>query len=193
MQKKNALVILTFIGNAVLGISNRVIQIVYYCLTNHWGNFHSPEVKHISLTFCILPSALNVFMMSIYVIFHREEMHTPLFKLKIFLYYVISCEFLYPVGVHKSFTSKYSENADNPIVTMRLINAIHVMFVSIPQLLIVPINSSAQGDYRWVDILSIVLSALFVAWSAGYYFICITNDTTYSDYIMIKVYKDKNN
>ena len=196
-SRKYIFVIATIIFNMVVGIVDRVLQVVYYCLTKKWGNkdssrgFQTTSVKNTALTFCILPSALNCFMIAIYCIFHYEKMLTPKVKIKNFFMYVISCEFLYPVGVHKSFKTKYSENADNPIVTLRLINAIHVMFVSLPQLLIVSINSSARGDFKGVDIASLVFSCFFIVWSVGYYFICVSKDSDYDDYITVNTYKEK--
>ena len=178
--------------NSLVGITNRVLQICYYCFTKHWGDFQTSHVKKTSLTFCILPSAINLFMITIYCIFHSEEMLTPKVKLKNFFWYLFSCEFLYPIGVHRSFKTKYSEEADNPIITMRLVNAIHFMFVAIPQLLIVTINSSARGNFKGLDIASLVFSSFFIAWSVGYYFYCVANDDGYDNLIHQCIDKDKN-
>ena len=131
-------------------------------------------------------------MITIYCIFHSEEMLTPKVKLKNFFWYLFSCEFLYPIGVHRSFKTKYSEEADNPIITMRLVNAIHFMFVAIPQLLIVTINSSARGNFKGLDIASLVFSSFFIAWSVGYYFYCVANDDGYGNLINQCIEKDKN-
>ena len=178
--------------NSLVGIANRIVQICYYCLTKHWGDFQTPNVKKAALTFCILPSALNFFMISVYCIFHSEERLTPKVKLKNFFWYLFSTEFLYPIGVHRSFLTKYSYNADNPIITMRLVNAIHFMFVALPQLLIVTTNSSSRGNFKAVDITSLVLSAFFMIWSVGYYFYCIANDEGYDNLISKYTEKDKN-
>ena len=174
--------------NSLVGIANRIVQICYYCLTKDWGDFQTPNVKKAALTFCILPSALNFFMISVYCIFHSEERLTPKVKLKNFFWYLFSTEFLYPIGVHRSFLTKYSYNADNPIITMRLVNAIHFMFVALPQLLIVTTNSSSRGNFKAVDITSLVLSVFFMIWSVGYYFYCIANDEGYDNlnYLNIK-------
>ena len=177
--------------NSLVGIANRIVQICYYCLTKHWGDFQTPNVKKAALTFCILPSALNFFMISVYCIFHSEERLTPKVKLKNFFWYLFSTEFLYPIGVHRSFLTKYSYNADNPIITMRLVNAIHFMFVALPQLLIVTTNSSSRGNFKAVDITSLVLSVFFMIWSVGYYFYCIANDEGYDNLISKYTEKDK--
>ena len=162
--------IIPMILNSIIGLTDRVLQIVYYCLTNHWDDFQTKNVKKTALTFCILPSGLNFFMITIYTLFHSEEMLTPIVKLKHFLWYIFSSELLYPIGVHRAFKTKYSYEADNPIITMRLVNAIHFMFVSLPQLLIITINSSARGDFKGIDIASLVFSCFFIVWSVAYYF-----------------------
>ena len=185
--------IIPMILNSIIGLTDRVLQIVYYCLTNHWDDFQTKNVKKTALTFCILPSGLNFFMITIYTLFHSEEMLTPIVKLKHFLWYIFSSELLYPIGVHRAFKTKYSYEADNPIITMRLVNAIHFMFVSIPQLLIVTINSSARGDFKGIDIASLVFSCFFIVWSVAYYFYCIKNDEGYDNLISQYAEKEKSN
>ena len=184
--------IVPMIFNSLVGVTNRILQIIYYCLTKHWGDFQTPHVRKSALTFCILPSALNFFMITIYCIFHYEERLTPVVKIKNFFWYLLSMEFLYPIGVHRSFKTKYSFNADNPIITMRLVNAVHFMFVALPQLLIVSINSSARGYFKGIDIASLVFSAFFIAWSVGYYFYCVSRDEGYDNLITQYAEKDKN-
>ena len=185
--------ILPMVVNSVIGLTDRVLQIVYYCLTNHWDDFQTNNIKKAALTFCILPSALNLFMITIYTFFHSEEMLTPKVKLNHFLWYIFSTEILYPIGVHRAFKTKYSYSADNPIITMRLVNAMHFMFVSIPQLLIATINSSARGDFKGIDITSVVFSSLFIVWSVAYYFYCIKNDDGYDNLITQYAEKEKDN
>ena len=184
--------ILPMVVNSVIGLTDRVLQIVYYCLTNHWDDFQTNNIKKAALTFCILPSALNLFMIIIYCIFHYEKLLTPKVKIKNFFWYLLSMEFLYPIGVHRSFKTKYSYNADNPIITMRLVNAVHFMLVAIPQLLIITINSSARGSFKAIDISSLVFSCLFIVWSVGYYFYCVANDEGYDNLITQYCEKDKN-
>ena len=185
--------IVPMIFNSLIGITDRVLQIVYYCKTNSWDYFQTNNVKKTSLTFCILPSALNVFLITIYCLFHYEERLTPIVKIKNFFWYIFSNELLYPIGVHRAFKTKYSYNADNPIITMRLVNATHFMLVSVPQLLIVTINSSARGNFKGLDIASIVFSALFIVWSVVYYFYCIKNDEGYDNLITKYTEKEKDN
>ena len=176
------------IFNLALGLANRVLQLCYYCTQE----FQVLTVKKAALTFCILPSVLNVFMMSLYCILHSEENLTPIGKLKKIVYYVVSMEFLFPVGVQMSLKSKYSYNADNPLITMRLVNAVHFMLVALPQILVVSINSSINDKFERIGIASLVLSCFFMVWSVGYYFICISFGDFYDEYISDIVEKSKN-
>jgi len=183
----NLIIKIIMVFNLLLGLTNRVLQIIYYYISK----FDVTTVKKASLTFCILPSALNVFMMSLYCILHSEENLTPMGKLKKILYYVISMEFLFPVGVQMSLKSKFSYNADNPLITMRLVNAVHFMLVALPQILIVSINSSINNDFTKLGIASLVLSCFFMVWSVGYYFLCISFNEFYDDFISDIVEKAK--
>ena len=129
-------------------------------------------------------------LITIYCLFHHEEQITILTKIKSFFLYLISTELLYPIGVQTSFKTKFSENADNPIVTMKLLNGIHVMFISIPQILIISINSSAHEDFTKLDISSLVISIIFIIWSIVYYFLCAIKEIEYDDFITYSTYKE---
>ena len=180
--------------NAFLGIINRLLQIIYYCLNKYqYRNkyqFEETEVEKAALTFCIFPTGVSIFMMSLYCILHYEEKITPIIKIKNFFRYILSIEILFPLGVHKSLKTKYSYNSDSPIVTLRLVNAVHFMFVALPQLLIISINSSMRDKFQGVDIASLIFSCLFIVWSVGYYFICNIFKDEYEDYIY--EYAEKN-
>ncbi len=173
------LVFTTIAINSIIGLTNRILQIVYYCKTT----FINDSIGHTTLTFCFLPTGINLFMILVYLIFHNEEMLTPIVKIKHFFIYLFSFEILFPIGVHKSFKTKYSDNADNIIVTMRVVNALHVMFVAIPQLLIISIHSSALDKFKGIDIANLFFSCIFIIWSVGYYFICINKEDYYDTVI----------
>ena len=185
------IIIIPMTFNAILGVLNRILQICYYCVTRYKGVFQTDTVRETALAFCIFPTITNMFMMGLYCILHKEEMLTPKVKMKNFIRYVISLEILYPIGVHKSLRTKYSYS-DDPLVTLRLINAIHFVFVALPQVLIVTINSSASENFKGIDIASLVFSAFFMAWSVGYYFYCVANDEGYDNLISESTEKDKN-
>lgn len=191
MDPKTLLVIITLYFNSLLGISDRILQILYYCYTNKWKEFQTDTAKKISLTFCIFPSAFHFILILTYVIFHNEKILTPCVKFKNFFLYLFSSEFLYVIGIQKSFITKYSENADNPLTTMKILNAVHILFISVPQTLVVTINSAARDSFKGIDIASITLSVLFMVWSLIYYFLCVVKEIDYDDYITLSTYKKK--
>ena len=77
-----------------------------------------------------------------------------------------------PLGIQYGLKTKYSEYADNPLVTMKLLNAVHIIFVSIPQIIIISVNSSANDNFKNIDITSLVFSSFFIIWSGVYYLLC---------------------
>ena len=74
---------------------------------------------------------------------------------------------------------------------MRLLNGIHVMFISIPQILIITINSSIHGMLQKLSISSLVISIAFIVWSSLYYFLCVIKEVDYDDYITNTSYHDE--
>ena len=175
---------LLILFNLVLGTLNRILQIIFYCIKRYKENgFQVDTIQQASLTFCILPTAVDAFMIGLYCLLHSEEKLTVVLKIKKIILFIISMEFLFPLGVHLSLRTKYSYNSDNAIITMRLVNALHFLFVALPQVLIVPINSSINDKFEGIDIASLICSILFIFWSVGYYFICIMNDGPYEDMI----------
>jgi hypothetical protein len=175
---------LIILFNLILGTLNRVLQIIFYCMKRYQKEgFQVDTIQQASLTFCILPTAIDAFMIGLYCLLHSEEKLTVKLKIKKFFLFIISMEFLFPLGVHLSLRTKYSYNSDNAIITMRLVNALHFLFVALPQILIIPINSSINDKFEGIDIASLICSILYIFWSVGYYFICIMNDASYEDMI----------
>ena len=181
---------ITLIFNSVIGVAERVIQICYYALTHKNDDFVSDADK-IALTFIFLPLGLHFIIIITFVLFHYEQRITFLTKIKSFFLYLISSELLFPIGVHESFKTKYSKNADNPLVTMKILNAIHILFISIPQIIIISVNSSANDKFEKIDIASLTLSAFFLVWSVIYYFLCSIFEIDYDDCITDIVYKNE--
>ena len=186
IEYKNQGFILIF--NLILGTLNRVLQIVYYCMKRYAKNkitngFGVDTIRQASLTFCILPTAIDAFMIGLYCLLHSEKNLTVSLKIKKFFMFIFSMEFLFPLGVHLSLRTKYSYNSDNILITMRLVNALHFLFVALPQVLIVPINSSINDNFEAIDLASLICSIIFIFWSVGYYFICIINEAPYEDMI----------
>ena len=195
-KKTNIIILSAIIVNMIFGVTNRILQIVDYCIKvynkEQKYNFINDELKIIGLTFCLLPTLINIFMMSLYTILHKEEILTLKVKIKNFILFILSMECLYPLGVQMSLRTKYSYDSDDPVITMRFINAINFMLVSLPQLLILPINCSAK-DYSFhpVDTASLIFSIIFMIWSVGYYFICVIFNRPIEDYITEYVEKNK--
>ena len=186
----NIITKITLIFNSILGINNRVLQICYYAITRKNDYFLS-SADTITLTFIILPLGLNLLIILTFVLFHYEPGITFLTKIKSFFVYIISSELLLPMGVHESFKTKYSESADNPIVTMKILNSFHALFVAVPQIIIISINSSARDNFEKIDIASMVFSAFFLIWSIIYYFLCTMFESDYDDLITNIVYKNE--
>ena len=186
----NIITKITLIFNSILGITNRVLQICYYAMTRKNDYFLS-SADTIILTFIILPLGLNLLIILTFVLFHYEPGITFLTKIKSFFVYIISSELLLPMGVHESFKTKYSESADNPIVTMKILNSFHALFVAVPQIIIISINSSARDNFEKIDIASMVFSAFFLIWSIIYYFLCTMFESDYDDLITNIVYKNE--
>ena len=187
MEENNILVLVTIAINSVLGLIDRILQIVCYCCNKK--DFLNDTIKKTSLTFCLLPSGLHFLMILCFTLFHHETMLTIKLKIKNFLLYIISQEALYPIGCHKAMKTKYSENADNVIVTMKVINAIHVMFVSIPQILIICIHGSSIDKFKGYNIAGLILSIIFMMWSVSFYFLCVKYEDDY-DIIISNYTKD---
>jgi len=189
-METSLLIIITYYLNCLLGITDRVLQICYYIIAKKEDEFKEETADKMCLTFIVLPFGFNFFIILFFCLFHYEEKITFLTKIKSFFLYLISTELLFPIGIQISFKTKYSENADNPLVTMKLLNAIHIIFISIPQILIISVNSSAKGEFTKLDIASLVISAIFAVWSIVYYFLCIIKEVEYDNYITSIAYND---
>ncbi len=189
----NILAKITIILNSILGIADRVLQICYYALTKKDNKFNKikDSADNIALTFIILPFGFHFILILTFVLFHYEQGLTCLSKIKSFFLYLISSELLIPHGIQVSFKTKYSEYSDNPLVTMKLLNAVHVLFISVPEILIISINSSANDEFKKIDIASLVISAFFIVWSAIYYLLCTRFEADYDDYITLAIYKNE--
>ena len=188
----NLLVIITLIFNCILGVDDRIIQICYYVLTKKKDKFALPTAQHIAQTCIILPLALHFIIISSFVFFHHEPGINLISKIKSFFLYLISSEILLPMGVMASFKTKYSEIADNPLVSMKLLNCFHALFISVPQLIIVSVNSSANDEFNTIDIFSLIFSSCFLVWSGVYYFLCSKFEVDYDDFVTLTVYKSNN-
>jgi hypothetical protein len=170
-------VFFTIYLNVVLAAADKISQIVYYWLTDKI--FIYPEIRNTCLAFILIKPCANILMITMYLISHNDNNITVRTKIKYFFLYVISAEFCYSIGAHKTFKSKYSQYADNILITKKVLNMMHIMFVSLAQILIISIHSSALQNFQTIDIVSLCFSCLFITWSIIYYFLCGAKESDY--------------
>ena len=176
-MENSGLILSTIFINSAIGIADKVFQIIYYAKRNF---FPGTNLKKLDLSFIILPAAIHFFIYLMYVIFHHEPMLSPAIKIKNFIIYFFSSLFLFPIGIQKSLKNKFSDVANYSIPILRILNGIHVFFVSVPQILIVITNSLVLYErLRTIEIVCILLSSIFIIWSLIYYFICNAKEDDY--------------
>ena len=167
--------------NSAIGIGERVLQIIYYCKRDF---VRESNVKKLDLTFIILPAAIHFFIYLMYFLLHNEPMLTMGVKIKNFGIYIISSQFLFPIGIQSSLKNKFSEATDYSLNILRVLNGIHIFLVSVPQMFIVIINSLALfKNLRALEIVCISFSSAFIAWSIVYYFLCNKKEEDYDTVI----------
>jgi hypothetical protein len=181
MDEGSKLVYATIIINSILGVADRVLQIIYYCKNKKNikdENFEDFE-KNL-LVFIILPSGIHFFMILIYTIFHNEEILTTGKKIKKFFFYLFSSEFLFPMGIQYALKNKFSDEIDTVLNILKVLNSIHILFVSIPQILAICLWSSLD-KFKTFNIICLILSCLFIVWTFIYYFLCVTKEEFYDN------------
>ena len=176
--KENKHLYIVTVFNALLGITDRVLQFLH-----NFKEINNENVSAKFKVFCFIPTMINVFMYLLYIIIHHEKMLTLHKKIIGFIKFVIGSEILYPVGVYQSLLTKYSYYSDNPILILRLINAMHCMFVSMPQCIIVPINGKIRESLSPLSISSLLFSVIFIFWSLFHYLFCVRNKVYFQDCI----------
>ena len=194
MDEGSGLVYTTIIINSVLGVVDRIFQIIFYCKNkkdvknlNEGIFFLEPDsyskFNKILLTFTILPSGIHFLLILLYTIFHNEEMLTVGKKIKKFFLYLFSSEFLFPIGIQYALRNKFSDEIDTVLNILKVLNLIHIMFISIPQILAICLFSSLIDKFRTFDIICLALSCVFITWTFIYYFICINKEEFYDNSI----------
>ena len=181
MDEGSKLVYATIIINSILGVADRVLQIIYYCKNKKNikdENFEDFE-KNL-LVFIILPSGIHFFMILIYTIFHNEEILTTGKKIKKFFFYLFSSEFLFPMGIQYALKNKFSDEIDTVLNILKVLNSIHILFVSIPQILGICLFNSFT-KFTTLAIICLILSCLFIVWTFIYYFLCVTKEEFYDN------------
>jgi hypothetical protein len=171
--------------NFILCVLDRTLQIIYYCITN-FGEHQS--LKSTCLTFLLIKPIVNIVMAFINLLFITENWDMSL-KLKKMFFYVISAEFCYPFWVQWSIDNKFEvQEITGPkfTITNKVLNVLHMMFCSLPQVLIVCVYSSFLGKFIWIDLLSLIFSSFFIFWSIIYYVMCLTDCIDLDDYYISK-------
>ena len=194
MDEGSGLVYTTIIINSVLGVVDRIFQIIFYCKNkkdvkqlNEGISYLGPDsyskFNKILLTFTILPSGIHFLLILLYTIFHNEEMLTVGKKIKKFFLYLFSSEFLFPIGIQYALRNKFSEEIDTVLNILKVLNLIHIMFISIPQILAICLLTSLNDKFKTLDIICLILSCVFITWTFIYYFICISKEEFYDNSI----------
>ena len=194
MDEGSGLVYTTIIINSVLGVAERIFQIIFYCKNKkdvkqlnegirflESGSYS--KFNKILLTFTILPSGIHFLLILLYTIFHNEEMLTVGKKIKKFFLYLFSSEFLFPIGIQYALRNKFSDEIDTVLNILKVLNLIHIMFISIPQILAICLFTSLIEKFRTFDIICLALSCVFITWTFIYYFICINKEEFYDNSI----------
>ena len=167
--------------NSAIGIGERVFQIIYYCKKDFKDYLN---VKKLDLTFIILPAAIHFFIFLMYFLLHNEPNLTIGIKIKNFIVYLISSQFLFPIGIQSALKNKFYEGTDYSLIILRVLNGIHVFLVSVPQMFIVIINSLAtNAELKTLEIICICFSSAFIAWSIVFYFLCNIKEEDYDTVI----------
>jgi len=166
--------------NFLLCLFDRIFQIVYFVLTDFSNN---DSLKQTALTFVIIKPIVNTAMSLINMFFIQEPWDWSK-KIKKAIVYIIAAEFCSPFYVQYSIENKFEASDTGPkfTITNKVLNVLHMMFCSLPQILIICIYSSYLGKFVWIDILSLTLSVIFIIWSIIYYVFCITECIDLDDY-----------
>lgn len=154
--------------NSCIAILDRIFQIVYYTNTT----FINSDIQNNLLCFIILKPVSLILIYSIYIFTLEDLLLDCIDRSRLFLCFVFSQEASFLLGTQYSIKSKYSRDGDSPLFTTRVLNAFHIMLVSVPQLIGVIIHSTAIDYFGFIETLSILFSGMFILWSIIYMFIC---------------------
>ena len=174
--------------NCFLCFLDRLFQIVYYGVTDFKNN---DSVKQTCLTFVLIKPIVNFSMNILHFLFIQEEM---IFRKKIsnFIKYMFSAEVCYSFWVQTVLENKFEaqEISNNFTITNKVLNVLHMMFCSLPQILIVCIYSSYLGRFIWIDIISLLMSTSFIFWSIIYYIMCSRECIDLDNYYLPENYNE---
>ena len=169
------LIYISICFNVILAIGDRISQIVYYAITI----FLAKTVADTCLAFILIYPIANIILIIFYMLSQNDFNLTISKRILNFFYYLFSVEACYPMGVQNSTKNRFHLEADNILLTKKVINAMHLMFVSLPQILIVTIHSSSIGVFNPIDMVSLFFSSTFIFWSVIYYVLCSVFEDDY--------------
>ncbi len=152
--------------NSTIALIDRVLQILYYCLTH----FINDQIKELLLFFLLVKIITFCIMITVYMISLDEITFCD--KIKQILVFTICGEILFILGVHYSIKNKYSKKYESPLLTIRIINGFHLFLISIPQVFIIIVNGTSNGSFQGIDVISILFSSMNIVWNIIYLFIC---------------------
>ena len=161
--------VLTFVYiNSIMITAETITQILHYILTD-WAN---DKIKEIGLMFLLIRPVFHFFSFFLYFIFHWESVLTIFKKLITLILHIFSVYIGFTPWVHMSFFSKYYLESENGVVIAKIVNGFCFIFVSLPKLILIPINSSAVNKWKGIDIVAIIFSILYIIFSIIYYIYC---------------------
>lgn len=176
MNGSKVFVFFTIYFNVFLAVVDRLCQIIYYGLTD----FNNSTIKGSALSFILIYPGANILMIILYLISHKDYGITVRKKIKYFFIYILSAEACYSIGAFKVLKNQFTYPiASEIIVIKKVLNTMHLVFVSITQLLIVTVYSSSVGEFQTIDILSLIFSSLFITWSGIYFVLCTVKENDY--------------
>ncbi len=175
------IVISCIVITTILSLADRICQILYISMTT----FVSKTVFNTCLTFIFLLPATNIAMTIIYFITTNHDLK---YKIKNFFSFLLYTELCYSPGANKSLQTQYEEMEPHNLstyilTTQKVLNTFHIMFISLPQLLIITIHSSSVGNLKSIDIVSLIFTCLFIFWSISYYILCLTRENVFDEYL----------
>ena len=187
-NKPNICILLIFLINSVIAVVDRILEIIYVAETVRKGDFISYKIKGAAITFAILVSGINLFFYLVYILCHYEPLLTWRIKFCNLINYVLGMEIGYPVLVHRSFYSRFVKSGDSPLLTTRVVNSFHFLFLSLPNLLIISVNSTGKGDFTGLEIASLIFSCLFIFWCGIFILLCGIFMSPLEDFIVTNAF-----
>lgn len=176
-KKQKTFIIFSIYLNSTLSLLDRLLQIIFYSTVI----FNNNNIKSSTLMYILLKP---ICLISIYVLnlfftlsskgYFQSSIGNSSTSFKTLskqvFFYIFSQEICFWIGIQYSImTNSYSLYTDSPIVPCFTVNLFHVFLVSIPQIIISIVNSSANEMYDVISVLSILFSFMFFIWNIVFF------------------------